>query len=77
MSNTFNAANMVKLSTDSIESMKFSELENCKGIIRHAARQGKREVFIDITHSIRTFICTELETLGFKVELGPTVTISW
>lgn len=77
MSNTFNAENMAKLSTDSIESMKFIELENCKTIILDAAKYGKREVFIDITHSIRTFICTELETLGFKVELGPTVTISW
>lgn len=77
MSNTFNAANMVKLSTDFNETMKITELENCKTNIRYAAMYGKREVFMNVTHSIRTFICTELEALGFKVELDSNVRISW
>ena len=77
MSNTFNAANMVKLSTDFNEGMKFAELENCKANIQHAASYGKREVFVAINHSVRTFVCTELEALGFKVEFGSGIRISW
>ena len=77
MSNTFNAENMAKLSTDFNEGMKFAELENCKTNIQHAAMYGKREVFVAINHSARTFICTELEDLGFKVEVGSGIRISW
>lgn len=77
MSNAFSAADMVKLSTDSIEGIKFVELENCKSLIRLAAKEGEREVHINIAPPVRNFVLGELESLGFKVELGPNVMISW
>lgn len=78
MSNTFNAANMAKLSTDSIESMKPIELDKCKDIIQCVAKSGKREAYVDIANPLQPFIRAELEALGFQVEIGPTsVLIGW
>lgn len=77
MSDTFNAANMVKLSTDAIEGMKFTELERCKDIIQRLAKKGERVVNVDVAKQVRTFVRVELEALGFKVELGYDVMISW
>ena len=77
MSDTFNAANMAKLSTDAIEGMKFTELEKCKGIIQRLAREGERGANIDVATQARNFVRVELEALGFKVEFGYDVMIRW
>lgn len=77
MSDTFNAANMAKLSTDVIEGMKFVELEKCKSIIQRLANEGERVANVDVAIQVRNFVRVELEALGFKVEFGYDVKISW
>ena len=77
MSDTFNAENMAKLSTDAIEGMKFTELERCKGIIQRQAKEGKRVANVDVVVPVRNFVRVELEVLGFKVEFGHDVMIRW